>query len=112
MKQSTRTLPQALKEFPISWKEVYFNNLPEDFYNLSYEEKIKHLGHTTQTYYCSFKNNRLFFGLKVITINISHTNFPFSRIRKFGRTRGRARKFGRTKVYGTRSFVHSINSRV
>lgn len=75
MKQSTRTLPQALKEFPISWKEVFYNNLPEDFYNLSYEEKIKHLGHTTQTYYCSFKDNRLFFGLKVITIKRSGKKF-------------------------------------
>ena len=68
MKQPTRTLPQALKEFPKSWKEVFFNNIPENFYNLPYEEKIKCIGNTRQTYYCSFKNNKLFFGLKSIII--------------------------------------------
>lgn len=75
MKQPTRTLSQALKEFPDSWKEEFLNYIPDNFYNLPYEEKIKHIGHTKQTYYCSFKNNRLFFGLKVIMIKRSGKKF-------------------------------------
>lgn len=68
MKQSTRTLPQAIKLFPESWSKVCDRNIPDNFYNLSWEEKLNYVGRWNSTYYCSNKNGKLFFGLRLKVI--------------------------------------------
>lgn len=68
MKQPTRTLPQTIKLFPKSWSEISTNNIPDNFYHLPYEEKIKNVGAYTFTYYCSNKDGKVFFGQKCTVI--------------------------------------------
>ena len=69
MKQPTRTLPQAVKLFPKSWVSPLLTQIPNDFYQLSYEEKLKFVGSVNETYYCSFKDDTLFFGKKTTIIH-------------------------------------------
>lgn len=68
MKQKTITLPQAIKLFPQSYEKINFNNIPDNFYALSYKEKYANLGHTKIKYILSNKPDKLFFGKKVITV--------------------------------------------
>lgn len=69
MKQPTRTLPQAVKLFPKSLVSPLITEIPNDFYHRSYEIKLKFVGSTNEAYYCSFKDNTLFFGKKITTIH-------------------------------------------
>ena len=68
MKQKTITLPQAVKLFPESYESVACNNIPDNFYALSYKEKYANLGHTKIKYVLSNKPDKLFFGKKIITV--------------------------------------------
>lgn len=68
MKQPTRTLPQTVKLFPKSFVSPLVTAIPNDFYHRSYEEKLKFVGSTNETYYSSFKDDTLFFGKKITTI--------------------------------------------
>ncbi len=64
------TLPQAVKLFPVSWKQEIIHQIPNDYYTLSYLEKFEvynsHLYNSS--YYLSNKDGRLFFGEKITTI--------------------------------------------
>ncbi len=75
MKQPTRTLPQTVKLFPKSWSEVLHDNIPDNFYNLSWEQKYKNCKSYNSTYYCSNKDGRIFFGLRTKTICRAGTKF-------------------------------------
>ena len=75
MKQSTRTLPQAVKLFPESWKKELYNNIPADFYKLGYSEKIKYEGAANETYFLTNKDNKLFFSKKLTVIKRSGRTF-------------------------------------
>ena len=75
MKQPTRTLPQAVKLFPKSWSEILNNTIPDDFYNLTWEQKYKNLKSYNQAYYCSNKNGKIFFGFRTKTLCRSGRKF-------------------------------------
>lgn len=75
MKQPTRTLPQAVKLFPKSWSEVLNNTIPDNFYNLPWEQKCKNLKSYNSIYYCSNKDGKIFFGSRIKTICRSGNKF-------------------------------------
>lgn len=76
MKQPTRTLPQAVKLFPKSWSEVLNNTIPDNFYNLTWEQKYKTYSDSHNcVYYCSNKDGKIFFGLRAKTICRSGNKF-------------------------------------
>lgn len=75
MKQPTRTLPQAVKLFPKSWSEVLNITIPDNFYNLSWEQKYKNRNSWNSTYYCSNKDGKIFFGLRTKIICRSGNKF-------------------------------------
>jgi len=76
MKQPTRTLSQAVKLFPKSWSEVLNNTIPNNFYNLTWEQKYKTYSDSHNcVYYCSNKDSKIFFGLRAKTICRSGNKF-------------------------------------
>ena len=68
MKQKTITLPNAIKLFPKKWEKIVSSNIPENFYQLSYFDKIKYEGHSKCVYYLKNDDNKLFFGKKVSSV--------------------------------------------
>ena len=68
MKQKTITLPNAVKLFPKTWSKIIDNVIPENFYQLSYFDKIKYEGRSKSVYYLKNDNNKLFFGKKVSNV--------------------------------------------
>lgn len=77
MKQKTRTLSEAVKTFPEYWSNSIGKDIPENFYSLSYLEKLNVFTtcRTNAEYICSVKNDKLFFGLKVTKICRSGKKF-------------------------------------
>lgn len=80
MKQNTITLREAIQKFPISWMKFQHKNIPDNFNELNFSEKLRFVGNENIIYYLSVKNDNLFFGLKEIVVKrVGKTIYKSSR---------------------------------
>lgn len=71
------TLQEAIKEFPTNGEILVFTDVPDNFKELSYFDKLKYVGKTKDVAVVSVKNNRLFFGIKTMVIKrVGRNIFP------------------------------------
>ena len=63
------TLKEAIKKFPSSKQIIISNNLPNNFNELSYVDKVGLVGYDKSYAIISVKDDKLFFGIKTLTVN-------------------------------------------
>jgi len=63
------TLKEAIKKFPSSKQIIISNNLPNNFNELSYVDKVGLVGYDKSYAIISVKDDKLFFGIKTLTVD-------------------------------------------